>query len=176
MVGGDGNNRTGWRDARYDALIAGAAHEADPARRFAMLREAEAIVLDQAPVIPIYQYSTNEMVKPYVRGMYPTALDTHPLKDVWIDHDWARAPGTAAIRTASAISAKFNGLIETIIASSVSDGDAVAMRADRAVCMPAARAPRQTPSRGFRGCYTITRTVTSAIARYGSRALYNDAS
>lgn len=98
MVTGDGNNRTGWSNARYDSLVAAASHEADPARRFAMLREAEAIVLDQAPVIPIYQYSTNEMVKPYVRGLYPNALDTHPLKDVWIDHDWAREPGAVAGR------------------------------------------------------------------------------
>jgi ABC-type oligopeptide transport system substrate-binding subunit len=97
-VTGDGNNRTGWSDATYDRLLREAAAELDPARRMTLLREAEARILDQAPVIPIYHYSTNDLVKPYVRGLYPTALDTHPLKHVWIDHDWRTREEPAADR------------------------------------------------------------------------------
>ncbi len=93
---GDGNNRTGWGDPRYDRLLRGAAKEMDPARRFAMLREAEILLLDEGPVIPIYHYSTNELVKPYVRGIYRTPLDIHPLTRVWIDHDWMRDPNPVA--------------------------------------------------------------------------------
>uniref|UniRef100_A0A832MJ09 Peptide ABC transporter substrate-binding protein n=1 Tax=Eiseniibacteriota bacterium TaxID=2212470 RepID=A0A832MJ09_UNCEI len=97
FVTGDGNNRTGWSDAVYDRLVREAARTLDPARRLAILAEAEARLLDQAPIIPIYHYSTNDLVKPYVRGIWPTALDTHPLKHVWIDHDWRmRAAGAAA--------------------------------------------------------------------------------
>lgn len=91
-LAGDGNNRTGWGDPRYDALIRAAAGELDPAKRFRILREAETLLLEEGPVIPIYHYSTNELVKPYVRGIYRTALDVHPLSRVWIDHDWARQP------------------------------------------------------------------------------------
>ncbi len=93
---GDGNNRTGWGDPRYDALLRGAARELDPARRFAMLREAETILLDDGPVIPVYHYSTNELVKPYVRGIYQTPLDIHPLTRVWIDRDWQKGPAPVA--------------------------------------------------------------------------------
>jgi oligopeptide transport system substrate-binding protein len=93
---GDGNNRTGWGDPRYDRLLREAAAELDPARRFALLREAEILLLDEGPVIPIYHYSTNELVKPYVRGIYRTPLDVHPLTRVWIDHDWARRPAPVA--------------------------------------------------------------------------------
>ena len=96
MMSGDGNNRTGWKSPAYDALMAEAARELDPARRLAILAKAEALVLDQAPVIPIYHYSTSELVKPYVRGLYPTALDTHTLKHVWIDRDWNRPAGPVA--------------------------------------------------------------------------------
>jgi hypothetical protein len=32
--------------------------------------------------------ATNEMIKPYVRGLYPTPLNVHPLTHVWIDRDW----------------------------------------------------------------------------------------
>ncbi len=96
MITGDGNNRTGWSSPRYDELIHAAAREVDVPKRMAMLHDAEALLLDQSPTIPIYQYSSSELVKPYVHGLYPTALDTHPLKYVWIDHDWRRHPAPVA--------------------------------------------------------------------------------
>ena len=101
-ITGDGNNRTGWGDPRYDAMLRAAAKELDPAKRFAILREAEVLLLDEGPVIPIYHYSTNEMVKPYVRGIYRTALDIHPLTHVWIDHDWRKNPPPVAAGDARA--------------------------------------------------------------------------
>jgi oligopeptide transport system substrate-binding protein len=93
---GDGNNRTGWGSPRYDGLLRAASREPDPARRFAILREAETLLLDEGPVIPVYHYSTNELVKPYVHGLYPTALDIHPLTRVWIDHDREHGSRVAA--------------------------------------------------------------------------------
>jgi ABC-type oligopeptide transport system substrate-binding subunit len=96
MRGDDGNNRTGWKHPRYDQLLRAAARELDPLARLRIMAEAESLVLDHAPVIPMYHYATTELVKPYVRGLYPTALDTHTLKHVWIDRDWARSPGPVA--------------------------------------------------------------------------------
>ena len=98
MRTGDGNNRTGWSDPRYDALLRRAALELDAARRMRTLAEAESLMLDQTPVIPIYHYATTALVKPYVRGLHPTALDTHPLKHVWIDRDWRRQKPAVAAR------------------------------------------------------------------------------
>ena len=88
LRGGDGNNRTGWADPRYDALLRAAAGTLEPAKRFALLREAEARALDAAVFLPIYHYATHELVKPYVRGLYHTALDVHPLTRVWLDREW----------------------------------------------------------------------------------------
>ena len=84
---GDGNNRTGWSSARYDSLLGAASRERDAARRMQLLADAEAIVLDEMPYLPIYSYRTREFVAPYVRGWYPTMLDTHPLKSIWFDRD-----------------------------------------------------------------------------------------
>ncbi len=84
----NGNNRTGWRDPGYDSLLDAAARELDPAKRFRLLAAAEQRALDAAVFIPIYHYSTNELIKPYVRGIYHTALDLHPLEHVWIDRGW----------------------------------------------------------------------------------------
>jgi len=88
LVGGDGNNRTGFTNARYDALVREAARTLDPSKRLATLAVAESVALDQAPYLPIYLYSTSQLMKPWVQGIYPTALDVHPLTYVWIDHDW----------------------------------------------------------------------------------------
>lgn len=90
LMGGDGNNRTGWSDPRYDALLREAARTLEPAQRLRMLAEAEALALDAAVFLPIYHYSTTELVKPWVRGLHSTVLDVHPLRHVWIDHDWRR--------------------------------------------------------------------------------------
>jgi oligopeptide transport system substrate-binding protein len=100
MVTGDGNNRTGWSDPEYDRLVRAAGAEVDAAARMALLARAEARLLEAAAVIPIYHYSTTELIKPYVRGLYTTALDTHPLKFVWIDRNWrAHADSASAGRT-----------------------------------------------------------------------------
>jgi ABC-type oligopeptide transport system substrate-binding subunit len=92
MRSGDGNNRTGWSDPRYDRLVREAQDSPEPARRLRLLAEAEALLLEDGPVIPILHYATAELVKPYVRGTWPNALDLHPLEHVWIDHAWR--PGT----------------------------------------------------------------------------------
>jgi ABC-type oligopeptide transport system substrate-binding subunit len=95
MRSGDGNNRTGWSNPVYDRLLAEARTEADTARRMQLLSKAEALLLDESPVIPVYHYVTMELVKPYVRGLYPTVLDYHPLKFVSLDPDWRNHPEAA---------------------------------------------------------------------------------
>lgn len=93
---GDGNNRTGWSDPHFDALLRSASKELDAAQRMRTLAAAESLLLADGPFIPIYHYSTNELVKPYVKGIYRTALDVHPLNYVSIDRNWRSAsPATA---------------------------------------------------------------------------------
>ncbi len=90
FVTGGENNETGWSNADYDRLIQGAAYESDPARRMEMFRQAEAILLDEAPIIPIYFRVSKNMVRPYVKGFYNNLLDTHPLKAMDVDADAKR--------------------------------------------------------------------------------------
>jgi ABC-type oligopeptide transport system substrate-binding subunit len=98
-ISNDGNNRTGWKDARFDRLMARSSREVDPVRRLAILAEAESLLLADGPFLPVYHYSTNELVKPYVRGLYSNALDVHPLNEVWIDRNWkSSAPAVAEAR------------------------------------------------------------------------------
>ena len=70
-----GNNRTGWSSAAYDALIARAAAEPDPAARMAVLGRAEALLLEEVPIVPIYFYSTMMLARPDLEGLAPNLLN-----------------------------------------------------------------------------------------------------
>lgn len=83
--GSSGNNHTGWSNNDYDALLFQAARTPDQAARYALLRQAETILLADAPIIPIYYYTTVRLIDPAVHGWYPTLLDHHPYKDVWLE-------------------------------------------------------------------------------------------
>ena len=49
-----------------------AAGENDPAQRAALYAEAEALLADEYPAIPLYQTGRRALVRPYVQGF---ALD-----------------------------------------------------------------------------------------------------
>jgi oligopeptide transport system substrate-binding protein len=84
VTGGEQNN-TGWGNPEYDKLIADAALEADPARRMALFREAERMLMDELPIIPIYFYVSKNLVKPYVRGFFNNMQDAHHVRAMWLD-------------------------------------------------------------------------------------------
>jgi len=80
-----GNNYTGWKNPDYDALLFTAARENDPAARIQLFQKAEAILLNAAPIIPIYYYTHVFLIQPSVKGWHPTLLDHHPYKHVWLE-------------------------------------------------------------------------------------------
>lgn len=77
FVTGGENNKTGWGNEQYDLLIARASTEFDPAERMRILREAEQLLIDDLPIIPIYFYSTQNMVAPRLGGFYENIQDEH---------------------------------------------------------------------------------------------------
>ena len=96
MVTDGENNNTGWSNAEYDRLIAAARAEPDEAKRFELFHQAERILMDEMPIIPIYYYVDKNMLKTNVRGFYRNPLDQHPLSAIWIDeapNDDRRTPG-----------------------------------------------------------------------------------
>lgn len=80
-----GNNRTGWSDPEYDALIAEAARTVDQSRRYELFQQAEAILIRAVPISPIYIYSRNFLISADVRGWHPNILDHHPYKYVSLE-------------------------------------------------------------------------------------------
>jgi len=62
-----GNNRTGWSSPEFDALVEQARYELDHDRRYDLLQQAEAILLKEAPIGPIYTYKQKFLVAPEVQ-------------------------------------------------------------------------------------------------------------
>jgi oligopeptide transport system substrate-binding protein len=95
FVSGSVNNRTGWSEPRYDALVAAAAREPDAARRMELLAEAEALLLEELPILPLYGYVSQNLVNPRLDGFFANVLDEHPLK-FW---RWKDTEKTSEIKT-----------------------------------------------------------------------------
>ncbi|HUR40722.1 MAG TPA: peptide ABC transporter substrate-binding protein [Verrucomicrobiae bacterium] len=77
MISVSGLDDTGYASPRYDDRVARARATADPAQRRAMLEEAERILLDELPVLPLYFYVSKHLVKPGVAGWQPNLMDHH---------------------------------------------------------------------------------------------------
>jgi oligopeptide transport system substrate-binding protein len=88
MESTNGNNNTGWSNREYDRLMEQARGELDPVLRMELLRRGEEILLQDTPVLPIYSYSSINLIKPYVRGFRPSPTDEYPLHELWIDYQW----------------------------------------------------------------------------------------
>jgi len=78
-----GNNHTGWTSA-YDALADRANTIADAPARAAVLAEAESLVLDAAPIIPIYYNTHVYLLHPAVKGWQPTPTDHSDFRYVYL--------------------------------------------------------------------------------------------
>jgi len=78
----------GWQHPRLEQLLEDAARTTDRARRLAMYREADRILVnEEAVVVPLaYPSGTNvELVKPWVKGIKYNALGSYSLKDIVIE-------------------------------------------------------------------------------------------
>lgn len=82
---GNGNNNTGWSSAEYEALLRKAAQQADPEERVKILAQAEAILLEEAPIAPKAWYTRLYFHRPEVKGWYPLLLDNHPWKNITLE-------------------------------------------------------------------------------------------
>ena len=84
FTAGNGNNDTGWENAEYDRLIRAAQTASSEDERTALMAQAEAILLDELPVVPIYWYTRPRMIDPRVEGWNPKLLDSRPYKNLSI--------------------------------------------------------------------------------------------
>lgn len=82
MESHSGQNDLGYASAQYDALLEQAGHEVDAQRRMQILEQAEKIMLQDQPMIPLYFYVSKRLVKPYVVGWAGNIMDHHYSKNM----------------------------------------------------------------------------------------------
>ena len=83
-----GNNRTGWCNEEYDRLI---LEEAPTAKthdqRLAIFTAAEKMLLEDMPVIPIYIYTSNNLVNTSVKNFNDNILNQPSFKEIYLEAD-----------------------------------------------------------------------------------------
>jgi len=80
-----GNNDTGWGNAEYDAILAELKRTSDKQARYALFEQANQILVDEMPVIPIYLYADLNLVSPVVKGWYDNVMHYHPYNRVYLE-------------------------------------------------------------------------------------------
>ena len=82
-----GNNKTGWEDSEYDSLIMKANSTTDQEERYKLLNQAENILIDNMPIIPLYTYVRSYQLSSDVKGYNPHILDHHHPKFIYLERD-----------------------------------------------------------------------------------------
>jgi ABC-type oligopeptide transport system substrate-binding subunit/class 3 adenylate cyclase len=80
--------KRGWRHPHFEELVETAARTPDRARRLAMYREADRILVDeQVVVVPVFHFPdlSAELLKPWVKGYKQNALGFYSMKDLVIE-------------------------------------------------------------------------------------------
>lgn len=81
-----GNNRTGWSHAGYDALLIESQAEQDVVKRLKIFQKMERILIeDEMPIMPVYMYVYQGMLRESVLGFEPNIRDMHPYQYIWME-------------------------------------------------------------------------------------------
>ena len=82
---GGGNNRTGWCNEEYDRLILDVAPSmSSHSERLEVFQQAEKLLLDDMPIIPIYTYTTVQLVDSSVKNFDANIMNAASYKDLYL--------------------------------------------------------------------------------------------
>lgn len=75
LKGGGGINLPRYANAAYDDILERASNDGDADRRRLLLQKAEALMLADTPVIPLFFYVSKHLVDGHIRGWHVNALN-----------------------------------------------------------------------------------------------------
>ncbi len=79
---GNSHNNTGWVSQPFLDKINLSLQVSDPVERYSLLKQAEEILLADAPMLPVAWRSKNYLIDSSVKGWDPLLLDCHPYTNV----------------------------------------------------------------------------------------------
>lgn len=82
LLGDNPNNSSRWKNDAYGDLVHRADRESDPLIRESLYQQAETILLQEMPVMPLYYYRRNYLIRPEVQGWGRNAVDHHPYSKI----------------------------------------------------------------------------------------------
>lgn len=80
-----GNNDTRWENPKYKELLNQSALESDLDKRKQILADAEQVLMDDMPIMPIYFYTQSWVQNPSVKGVQMTGLGDVDWKGAYIE-------------------------------------------------------------------------------------------
>ncbi|MBK3496975.1 peptide ABC transporter substrate-binding protein [Viridibacillus sp. YIM B01967] len=83
FITGSPMNRTAWSNKKFDGLIKSAKQETDATKRWETLQESERVLIDEAPIVPLYFYNQVSLEKSNVSGIVRHPVGYTELK--WAD-------------------------------------------------------------------------------------------
>ena len=78
-------NNTGYANSQYDQLLSAASVESNLDKRQRLLQQAERILLEDVPIIPIFFYVSKSLIKPRIKGVEGNVMDHHYTKNLLIE-------------------------------------------------------------------------------------------
>lgn len=76
----------GWKSEQFDQLVRQALLETDSSRRAALYAQADQVMAEEYPHVPLYHDEIRSLVKPYLRGYVPArVLGLTPLRTMSVD-------------------------------------------------------------------------------------------
>lgn len=84
-VSGGGNNDTGFANTQYDTLIKTAKTNGDAKVRIKAMHDAEKILMDEQPIMPIYYYTNNYVANDKIKGLIRSPLGFIDFKNVTLE-------------------------------------------------------------------------------------------
>ena len=73
-VTGGGNNDAQWSNTEYDKLISEIKSSTNQEERYQKMHEAEKILAEEMPVVPLYYYTDLMLVSEKLEGFYSSPL------------------------------------------------------------------------------------------------------
>jgi oligopeptide transport system substrate-binding protein len=83
---GFGFNRTGWSNAEYDRLVEALEAAADPVERESLAQQAEALLMQEVPIVPFHFYRENYLVHRDVQNWEDSLLEISAVGQAWLAH------------------------------------------------------------------------------------------